>query len=392
MTVSASRPALRILTCAAALTLLAGCSGNVQENPPKPLTDFTPSAELDGQWSAGIGSLSRARYPITPAISSDTIYAASASGHLKAIDIDSGEVRWEQDLDARISSGLTFDSGRLYFGTRNGEVMALDGESGDVAWQSTVSSEVLAPPQLNSSLVVVQSVDGALTALDRFSGEQQWLYTSSQPALTLRGTGTPRTIEPVTFAGFANGRLGVFDNRNGQQLWDMRVAVPKGRTAVEQLVDLDGQPVLTEDGRLFVTSYNGRVMALNARNGDTLWSRDESSYLTPVRVGDHLFTVNSRSEVLALDVDTGRVIWKQDALSGRNLTAPVFIDGELAMGDYQGYVHLLDAETGEIAGRTHAGGDGISVRPLTDGNQLYVFTNDGELIDYDLKQLSGNGG
>ncbi|OHV07779.1 outer membrane protein assembly factor BamB [Kushneria phosphatilytica] len=388
MTVSASRPALRALTCAAALALLAGCSGNVQENPPQPLTDFTPTAELNGQWSEGIGSLSRARYPITPAISGDTIYAASAAGHLKAINIDNGQVRWEKDLDAKVSSGLTFDSGRLYFGTRNGQVMAVDGDSGDVAWRTTVSSEVLAPPQLNSSLVVVQSVDGALTALDRFTGEQQWLYTSSQPALTLRGTGTPRTIEPVTFAGFANGRLGVFDNRNGQQLWDMRVAVPKGRTAVEQLVDLDGQPVLTQQGQLFVTSYNGRVMALNARNGETLWSRDESSYLTPVQVGDHLFTVNAKSEILALDANTGRVIWKQDALSGRNLTAPVFINGELALGDYQGYIHLLDAETGEIAGRSHPGGDGISVQPLASGNHLYVFTNDGELIAYDLKQLA----
>lgn len=380
---------LRILTAGALIALLAGCSGNVQpETPPKELKDFHATTELDGVWSQGIGSLSRARYPIQPTISGTTIYAASAEGRVKAIDIDSGKVLWEKQLEQPVSGALTSDSGRLYFGTRNGEVVALDQENGDVAWHARVSSEVLAAPQLNSGLVVVQSVDGALTALDRFTGEQKWIYASSQPALTLRGTGTPRTIEPVSFAGFANGRLAAFDNRNGQQLWDIRVAIPTGRTEVEQLVDLDGQPVLTEDGRLFVTSYNGKIMALDARSGQPIWQREESSYLTPTLVGDFLFTVNAKSDVMALDANTGRVLWQQDALEGRSLTSPLFVDGRIALGDYQGYIHLLDAKSGELAGRAHVGGDGVSVAPVTDGKRLFTLSNAGELVAYDLKDVA----
>ncbi|WP_106475870.1 outer membrane protein assembly factor BamB [Phytohalomonas tamaricis] len=379
---------LRIFTAAAVLALLAGCSGNVQpETPPKELKDFQAVTALKGVWSEDIGSLSRARYPIQPTISGDTIYAASAEGIIKAIDIDNGKVRWEKELDQSVSGPLTSDSGRLYFGTRNGEVVALDQQNGDVAWQSRVSSEVIAAPQLNSGLVVVQSVDGALTALDRFSGEQQWIYASSQPALTLRGTGTPRTIEPVSFAGFANGRLAAFDNRNGQQLWDIRVAIPKGRTEVEQLVDLDGQPVLTQDGRLFVTSYNGRIMALDARTGQPIWQREESSYLTPTLVGDFLFTVNAKSHVLALDANTGRVLWEQDALEGRSLTSPTFVDGRLAFGDFQGYIHLLDAKSGKLAGRANVGGNGVSVQLLSNGQRLFVLSNEGELVAYDLNDI-----
>lgn len=376
----------------AALTLsalLAGCSGNVEpQYPPKALQDFSPSATLDERWSASVGDgLGRARYPLMPLLADGTLYAADADGLLRAFDADSGDTRWEVRFDTPLSSGMTNDSARLYAGTRNGEVIAIDRDDGSEAWRARVSSEVLAAPQVNSELVVVQSADGTVTALDRLSGEEEWTYSSSQPSLTLRGTGTPRVIEPVSFVGFANGRLVTLDNRSGQPLWDMRVAVPQGRTEVDRLVDLDGQPVLSQDGRLFVTSYNGRVMALEATSGEVIWSRDESSYLTPLRVGNYLFTVNEASHVLALDVDSGRVLWESDALEGRDLTAPAFVDGKLALGDYQGYVHLLNATDGSVVGRTELGGDGISVPLLADSQRLYTLANDGELAAYDVETV-----
>ncbi|MFC0269789.1 outer membrane protein assembly factor BamB [Kushneria aurantia] len=391
-TLSAGRRPLSALLCAGALVALAGCSGNVQTGvQPRELTTIDQRVTLDRQWSEGIGSLTRARYPITPAIDGDTLYASDAAGNVQAIDRASGEVLWRHNLDADISSGLTVGGGEVFAGTQNGEVIAFNADSGDIDWRTRVASVVLAPPQLNSALVVVQSVDGTLTALDRASGEQRWLYNASQPALTLRGTGTPRTIDPVSFVGFANGRLAAFDNRNGQQLWDMRVAIPQGRTEVEQMVDLDGQPVLTRDGRLFVTSYNGRVMALDARSGETIWEREESSYLTPVLAGDYLFTVTADSHIMALDASSGRVIWNQEDLEGRSLSAPAMVGNYLAVGDYQGYIHLLDATSGELVGRAHPGGDGISIAPLSDGDSLYVLTNSGDVIAWNLRQQGGDG-
>ncbi|GAB2792392.1 outer membrane protein assembly factor BamB [Halomonas shantousis] len=367
-------------------TLLAGCAGQVEpQYPPKELQDLSASVQLETQWEQGIGSgLGRARYPLVPFIADDTLYAVDADGLLRAIDAGTGSTLWESRFDTPFSSGLSGDIDNLYVGTRNGEVLAISREDGSIVWRRRVSSEVLAPPQINSQLVVVQSVDGAVTALDRLSGEERWVYTSTQPALTLRGTGTPRVIEQVTFAGFANGRLVTLDNRSGQALWDMRVAVPRGRTEVDQLVDLDGQPVLAQDGRLFVTSYNGRLLAIDATSGEVLWDREESSYLTPLVIGDYLFAVNEASHVLALDANSGRVMWESDALEGRKLTAPAFIDGNLAVGDYAGYIHLLDARSGELTGRDRLDGSGISVTLLSDDQRLYALANDGSLAAYTL--------
>ena len=371
------------------LALLAGCAGKQEETrySPKELQRFEASAELKRDWRQRAGrGLGRAAYPISPALDGETIFAADERGRVMAFAADSGQQRWQTDLDVGVSSGLSAVAGHVYLGTRNGEVLALNQANGDIAWRARVSSEVLAPPQPSQQLLVVQSVDGTVTALDRQSGQERWVYSASQPSLTLRGTGTPTVIDPVTFAGFANGRLVTLDNRNGQPLWERRIAMSQGRSEIERMVDLSGQPVLTPDGRLFVTSYNGRLAALDAANGDVLWQRELSSHLTPVLVGDRLLTVNEMSHVLAFDAHSGEELWRNRDLQNRQLTAPAFADGNLVVGDFEGYLHLIDIQSGRFTARTRVDSSGISVRPLTDYRRIYVLANDGRLEALDIRR------
>ena len=371
------------------LALLAGCAGKQEEtrSSPKELQRFEASAELKRDWRQRAGrGLGRAAYPISPALDGETIFAADERGRVMAFAADSGQQRWQTDLDVGVSSGLSAVAGHVYLGTRNGEVLALNQANGDIAWRARVSSEVLAPPQPSQQLIVVQSVDGTVTALDRQSGQERWVYSASQPSLTLRGTGTPTVIDPVTFAGFANGRLVTLDNRNGQPLWERRIAMSQGRSEIERMVDLSGQPVLTPDGRLFVTSYNGRLAALDAANGDVLWQRELSSHLTPVLVGDRLLTVNEMSHVLAFDAHSGEELWRNRDLQNRQLTAPAFADGNLVVGDFEGYLHLIDIQSGRFTARTRVDSSGISVRPLTDYRRIYVLANDGRLEALDIRR------
>ncbi|QJQ94488.1 MULTISPECIES: outer membrane protein assembly factor BamB [Halomonadaceae] len=376
------------LIAALALSLLAGCAGKVEpQYPPTELTRIEAQAEMRSAWNQRIGrGLGRAIYPIAPAREGGTLFAADERGEVRAIQAESGETLWRKEIETSVSSALTAMAGQLYLGTRNGEVLALDQNDGTVLWRARVTSEVLAAPQANNQLLVVQSVDGAVTALDRATGREVWVHTTSQPALTLRGTGTPQVIDPITFVGFANGRLAILDNASGQPLWDMRVAVPQGRSEVDRLVDLNGQPLLTPDGRLYVTSYNGRLLALEATSGEVLWEREHSSHLSPLLVGDTLYTVNAASHVLALDALSGRLLWSSEALEGRWPTAPAFAGNRLVFGDFEGYVHLMDRNSGDLVGRTRINKSGISVRPLTDGRWIFAMANDGRLEALQIRE------
>ena len=363
------------------LALLVGCASKGEPAyTPKELRSFDETSSLETLWRRNVGDgLGHARYPIAPSREGDTVFAADAEGVVMAMNADNGDVEWKIDLETPISSALTAIAGQVYLASGNGEVIALDQRDGSEEWRSRVSSEVLAAPQANQRLLIVQSVDGQVTALDRATGAERWVYTSSQPSLTLRGTGTPMVIDPVSFVGLANGRLATLDNRSGQPLWEMQIATPRGRSEVERLVDLSGQPIISPDGRLFVTSYNGRVVALEATQGDVLWEADLSSRHTPILVGDFLFVVTDDSQIVALDANSGREIWRNDDLEDRWLTAPAFAAGRLVFGDFEGYLHLIDAREGNIVGRTRVHSSGISVPAVTEGSTIHVQANNGRL-------------
>ena len=61
------------------------------------------------------------------------------------------------------------------------------------------------------------------------------------------------------------------------------------------------------------------------------------------------------------------------------ITAPAFADGRIVVGDFEGYVHLIDAREGNLVGRTRIDDSGISVRPVTEGSTIHVQANNGRL-------------
>ncbi|KZX55739.1 hypothetical protein A3709_21745 [Halioglobus sp. HI00S01] len=56
----------------------------------------------------------------------------------------------------------------------------------------------------------------------------------------------------------------------------------------------------------------------------------------------------------------------------------------MAVTDFEGVLHLVSQVDGEFVGRTKVGGDGARADMLADGNLLYVYTNDGKLIAYEV--------
>lgn len=376
-----------IIAALATVSLLAGCSGNVEpQYPPKDLRDLSATAQATTVWSKRIGSgLGKGSYPMAPAQDGSRVFAADHRGLVTALDANTGNTLWETTLDSGASSALSAVDGQLYLGTRNGEVVAMDQSTGKVKWKTTTSSEVLAAPQANSELLIIQSVDGHITALNRNDGTEFWNYSASQPALSLRTSATPRVIDAVTIAGLANGRLVTLDNRTGQPLWERRISNPTGNSEIERLSDLSGQPLLTPDGRLYATSYNGRVVALEATSGQIAWSHPLSSYRSPLMVGDTLYVVDEASHVVALNAMTGDEMWRLRDLEGRSLTDPEFAGGQIVLGDYDGYVHLINANTGKLAGRSRVNSSGISVTPQTDGRRVYMLTNNGTLQALDIR-------
>jgi outer membrane protein assembly factor BamB len=87
---------------------------------------------------------------------------------------------------------------------------------------------------------------------------------------------------------------------------------------------------------------------------------------------------DERGAVVAFDKTRGTSIWKQDKLAGRGLSAPLAVGRHVAVGDVEGYVHLLSREDGAFTGRIATDGSAILAPPLAlDATSFLVQTRSG---------------
>ena len=206
---------------------------------PVELEKITEQVKVKSRWSRGVGDgQGEGLLKINPILVGDSLYAASAEGRVMSVDPESGRVRWKKDLDLALSGGVGHHGNSVFVGASEGLVMRLDAASGSEIWRAPVSGEVLSAPQGDGRYVVAQTYDGKLMGFDYETGEVRWTYTSDVPVLTLRGTGTPVILGDNAIAGFADGKVVAINLRSGNVAWEVRVAIPQGRSEIERIVDL----------------------------------------------------------------------------------------------------------------------------------------------------------
>jgi outer membrane protein assembly factor BamB len=381
---------LRGFTASVLLALLAGCSwfgDKDNAEPPAELEKFTAQVKLKRVWGRDTGAGSDEQFvELVPLVSEQRVYVADRGGSVRAYTLEGGQQLWRSKTRSAISAGPGVGDGLVVVGSSNAELIALDAQSGEQRWRTWVSSEVLSVPQIHDGIVVVQTVDGNLAGLDAQTGERLWLQGRTVPVLTLRGTSTPLVDAGVVIAGFANGKMSALDLRRGVPLWEAVVAVPSGRSELQRMVDLDASPVV-RDGVLYVASFQGQLAAMELQSGRLLWNRDMSAYAGIAVDRQQVYVSDENSEVWALERDSGASLWKQGALRRRQLTGPAVADDYVAVGDFEGYVHLLSRADGSVAGRVRVDRKGVLAAPLPLGDRLLVLGAGGKLVLYRLEPV-----
>lgn len=352
---------------------------------PAELVKFDETIELNKMWSTGIGDGLGGKYDrLAPTIIGDRVFAADVEGVVVALDRADGDEIWSVELEQIITGGVGSYGEQIFIGSESGEIIALSQSSGEVLWRAQLSSEILSSPVSNGDVVVAQTSDGSLVGVDYSSGAQRWVYESVRPVFSLRGTGTPVITPNVAIAGFANGKMVAVSADQGVTQWEHRIGVPKGRSEIERMVDIDGQVIL-RGNVAFGASYQGNITAVDVTSGRAIWQRPMSSYSGVDGGLGNIYVSNDQSHVVALDQRNAEVLWEQTDLTRRSITAPVVVKDYIAVGDFEGYLHLLNQRDGGFAARVKVDGDGVRANPIVGPDDvLYVQSNGGKLVAYSL--------
>jgi outer membrane protein assembly factor BamB len=373
---------LRIVALAIT-SLAAGCSwfgGSDKDSKPAPLTDITETLRIKKVWSAGVGGGGESlRLALAPATDGTKLYAAGHGGKVSAFVTDTGRRVWQVKTHLPLAGGPASGGGHVVAGATNGMVIALRADDGHEEWRVSVGSEVIAAPAIGDKSAFVRTVDGRLIALSLADGSQSWFSQQSVPRLSLRGTGAPVIDRDMVICGFDNGRVAAYDTRDGTQIWDVLLDPPAGRTEVERLSDLNSTVRVVGDD-IYVIGFQGRISALTRESGQVAWNRDLSGYAGLGADVSNVYAAGDAGQIVAFNRATGEERWRREELRNRDLTAPTPFGGSVVVGDFDGYVHWFDAETGTPQARVRADSSRITAPPLVVNDLLFVQSDDGEVV------------
>tara|TARA_X000000368_G_scaffold61732_1_gene43598 strand:+ start:217 stop:1344 length:1128 start_codon:yes stop_codon:yes gene_type:complete len=325
-------------------------SGTKDEETPSELRDLKSTISIEKIWSKKVLS----DFPmgkIDIVFNQENIFLFSEEGDVSALNLSGKEV-WTNTFDEQISSGLGYGFKSLFFATENGKIVSIDAESGNKFWESNVGGEVLSSPSTNGVIVAVQTSNGKITALDFNDGSFEWEYQSTVSPLSLRGTSKPVFNKGFIFVGFGNGNLAKIESRSGVVQWEVPVTVSQGVSEIERMIDIDADPVIARNGLAYAVSYQGDLSAIDIDQGRTLWRNPTSSTKNVIHTKNITYIIDSSDIIKSYDGINGNILWILEDLKLRQLSSPKKYKNYLISGDYEGYLHLIDLNTGLIEGRT----------------------------------------
>lgn len=344
-------------------------SDEIDPDEPKELVAFSNQKNIVIEWKNSFKGENEIGN-FLPDFSAQNLFFSDASGNVSSINASTGDRNWSIELNF-LASGTSAGFGLVVVSDIDGNVIAVDQNDGSKLWSTNVKGEVLSKVAIDAKVVVVKTGSGELLGLDRENGEILWSYRSKLPLLTVRGSSSPVIVDDLVYVSFDNGRLGVFELNSGFQVWDGAISYVKGVSELENLIDSDSSPVV-DGGLIYTTNYQGNLNIFDTAQKRSIWSYETSSFYSPIVSRGMLTIVEANSGLRSFALKTLQESWTNDDYINRDLSNAVSYKGSLVVGDFEGYVHVIDTLNGKTIGRKK-----ISRKPiksiLSRSDSLYII-------------------
>ena len=258
--------------------------------------------------------------------------------------------------------------GRVYAATGNGMVFGLEAVSGAEIWRRQLRAPIRAAPTVIDGKVLVPTADSQTFALDGATGDVLWQHAGLFEQAGILGGASPAAADEIVIAAYASGEVVALALQSGQPLWNETVLRPRRTLAIGTISDIVGDPVIVE-GRVIVAGASGEMAAFDLERGDREWTADVTSTQTPWVAGNFLYVADraQRAGVHAATraaASAGSARWP--SWSSRTIpnsrrirwTGPILVSDRLLLASSEGEIISVSPYTGEVLGKTAAGGSG----------------------------------
>jgi outer membrane protein assembly factor BamB len=252
-------------------------------------------------------------------------------------------------------------------------------------WTYRAGSLVEFPPAIAYGRLYFSTNSGKLIAINAKTGKRAWKYIShrcvaASPAVGTQQHGTIYAVflnrPPCNRKKASDGRIVAFAAGHGNIRWQKKIGPS------------ESSPLLVGN-RLYTGDWDGRVWALDARSGRTIW---RSRQLGPIKgaiasAAGHLFVGSYDGHVYCFGAQKGRLIWKarsQSRLYGhaRFYSSPAVAYGRVYIGGTDGKVYSFGAASGKLRW-SHSTGGYVYASPAVWNQLVFVGSYSKKFFAFD---------
>jgi outer membrane protein assembly factor BamB len=255
---------------------------------------------------------------------------------------------WRFDAGHMVVASPVVAAGVLYAGAKNGKFYALDAGSGALKWTFTADAPITSSAAIADGNCYFTTNANTIYALKTSDGSLQWK----------KATGPDLPFDAL--AGF-----------HMSQDWDYWTSSP-----------------LVLDHRIYVGSGDGKIYALDAKNGDVAWSYATTGRVrsSPASDGHTIFAGSFDGQMAALDARSGKLSWTFHTLgtpvfpAGSIQSSPAVKDGLVFFGARDFNLYALDAKTGREVWHQSVKNSWVPSTPAVADGRVYAGSADGRAL------------
>lgn len=296
---------------------------------------------------------------------------------------------WTYDVESKIYSTPVNYENNIIFGASNGNVYAIDKDTQKEAWKVEGKNSINNTPIINGENIIFSTKDSCFS-LNAKTGKENWKFTKEiQVKESINGydyhMASPVIYNDEVIYTTPSGTVFGLNKNDGKEVWSYKN---------DSLSSVRTTPAINSD-IMVLGDIKGNVWGVDLKTKKTLWTKSIGTTVVHSVIADDgiVYSTGRDCKVIAMDIKTGDNKWSWIDKSGSWLTGDMVVYEEklLVPGSDNHKIAILNKNDGKEISSAY-GTANIFSKPVIVDNIMYftdgnVYTKDvGGAYAYDLKQ------
>jgi outer membrane protein assembly factor BamB len=266
-------------------------------------------------------------FSASPAYQDGRIFVGDIDGVFFCIDTE-GQVQWKHETEGEITGGANFYNGHVLFGSQDSKLYLLNTADGEPIWEHETPDQIRCSATIAGDRAFVAGCDGFLHVIDLERGEEVGNADIHSPTGS-----TPAVLNEKVFFGTEQAEFFGIDWKAVKSLWSFMG--DSGQMSVRGSAAVNSKHVI-------FAARDRQVYSLNPETGKPNWTMTlkAKSDSSPVIAGDRVYLGATDGRFYGLSLENGKVIWEKQ-FNGGFLSSPAVAFGRLVIATDRGVVYCL---------------------------------------------------